>query len=194
MLISGYGTECEILRLVLYIKSGIQQVAVIATFIIVSRLGYISGFFIVESIRVTALVTIFITYIKVELPIIAGQVDGADTSTGRLPFIYLFIVERCIAEETAFVFIKSSSRECKALIHTVIVSDGSIVLIVCTCPYPEVSTLIRERRFGMYFNKSTHRISSVQCTLRTAQHINTLDVGIIEIECGFIYIRYIVDV
>ena len=194
MLISGYGTECEILCLVLYIKSGIQQVAVIATFIIVSRFGYISGFFIVESIRVTALVTIFITYIKVELPIVAGQVDGADTSTGRLPFIYLFIVERCIAEETAFVFIKSSSRECKALIHPVIVSDGSIVLIVCTCPYPEVSTLIRERRFGMYFNKSTHRISSVQCTLRTAQHINTLDVGIIEIECRFIYIRYIVNI
>lgn len=99
MLISGYGTECEILRLVLYIKSGIQQVAVIATFIIVSRLGYISGFFIVESIRVTALVTIFITYIKVELPIIAGQVDGADTSTGRLPFIYLLLLSAALRKK-----------------------------------------------------------------------------------------------
>ena len=28
----------------------------------------------------------------------------------------------------------------------------------------------------MYFDDSSHRISSVQCTLRTAQHINTLDV------------------
>lgn len=131
--------------------------------------------------------------IKYQL-IVAGQVDGADTSTGRLPFIYFFIVERCIAEETAFVFIKSSSRECKAFIHPVIVSDGSIVLIVCTCSYTEISTLIRERRFGMYFDDSAHRISSVQCTLRTAQHINTLDVGVVEIECGFIYIRYIVNI
>ena len=46
----------------------------------------------------------------------------------------------------------------------------------------------------MYFDDSAHRISSVQCTLRTAQHINTLDVGVVEIECGFIYIRYIVNI
>lgn len=46
----------------------------------------------------------------------------------------------------------------------------------------------------MHFDESAHCISSVQGALRAAQYVDTLDVGVVEVECGLIYIRYVVDV
>ena len=193
-LISGDGAQCEVLCLMLYVHSGVQQIAVIAALIVVGRLGYVSGCLIIESVGVTALVAVFITYVEVEFPILTGQVNGTGASTGGLAFIYLLIIKCRITEETSFIVVKPSSGEGEPLVYPVVMGDGSIVLVVRTGSYAEVGALVRERRFGMHFDESAHCISSVQGALGAAQYVDALDVGVVEVECGLIYIRYVVDV
>jgi hypothetical protein len=77
---------------------------------------------------------------------------------------------------------------------SVIVSDGSIVLIVCTCSYTEISTLIEKGDLVCTLMIPPIAFRPYSVPLRTAQHINTLDVGVVENRMRFIYIRYIVNI
>ena len=61
-----------------------------------------------------------------------------------------------------------------------------------TGAHAEVRALIGEGRFGMHFDKAAHGIASVERTLRAAQNVDTLNVGIAEVEGGLVDVRDIV--
>ena len=46
----------------------------------------------------------------------------------------------------------------------------------------KVGALITERRFGVYLDQSSHGVASIEGSLRTAQHVDALNVGIVEVE------------
>ena len=74
----------------------------------------------------------------------------------------------------------------------VIVGEWHIIIIVGRCSHADISTLISERRFCVHFDKSSHRITSVESTLWSSENVNTFDISIVEVESGFVDIRDIV--
>ena len=46
----------------------------------------------------------------------------------------------------------------------------------------------------MHFDKSSHRITSVESTLWSSENVNTFDISIVEVESGFVDIRDVVYV
>ena len=90
------------------------------------------------------------------------------------------------------MFVKSSGRKGEPFGYTVIMGKRNIIIIVRRRSHADVGPLIGERRFGVYLDKSAHRVTPVKCSLRSAKYVDTFDVAVIEIEGGFVYIRDII--
>ena len=202
-LIARYGAQGEALRLIFEVQPCIQQVTVVAAFAVVGDCADI-GFHLfalgggVDAagiiVRIAALVAVFVAHVQVCFPVLGRQVDAAEASAGRLALVCLLILQRCVAEEAAFVVIEAAGRESETLGHPVVMRQRSVVGIVRACADAQVRALIGERRFGVNLNQSAHRIASVQRSLRAAQYVDAFDVGVVEVESGLVDVGDIVHI
>ena len=178
---SRYRTQCEVVSLIFQIQPCIHQIAIVTAGIIVGRFQVGSRVLVISSVSISSLIAVLIADVQVQLHVLAGQVDASEPSSGSLAFVYLF-VKVGILEKASSVFIKCSGGEGKLIRHAVIVSHGSIVIIVSPGTQSKVGALITERRFGVYLDQSSHGVASIEGSLRTAQHVDALNVGIVEVE------------
>ena len=132
-------------------------------------------------IRVATLVAVFVVDVQVHLPVVRGEVDGADASACRLPLVR-FLVPHRVAEESSLIIVEPSGGKGEPFRKAVIVGQRGIIGIVRTCPHAEVRPLVGEGGFGVHLNQSAHGIAPVERALRTAQHVDALYVGIAEVE------------
>ena len=202
-LITRYGAQSEALRLVFEVQPCIQQIAVVTAFAVVGDCTDI-GFHVFALgggidaaciiVRIAALVAVFVAYVQVRFPVLGRQVDAAEASSGRLSFIYFLIVQRRVAEEAAFVVIEAAGGESETLGHPVVMRQRSVVGIVRARAHAKVCALIGERRFGVNLNQPAHRVASVQGSLRAAQYVDAFDVGVVEVESGFVDVGDVVHI
>ena len=114
---SGYGAQDELLRLVLYVDSRIQQPAAVGALIVVRDLAdsffsrIVLSFRRVHSscveVRISPFVAVLVADVQVQLQVLAGQVNAAEPSACCLTLVYSF-VKVGILEKSAAVFVESA--------------------------------------------------------------------------------------
>ena len=145
-------------------------------------------------IRIPTLIAIFIAKGHIYFQVRTRQVNTTETSATGIALVYLFVVSCRIFKEATCVFVETSGRKSEAVGCPVIVGEWHIIIIVGRCSHADISTLISERRFCVHFDKSSHRITSVESTLWSSENVNTFDISIVEVESGFVDIRDVVYV
>ena len=180
------------------VQSAVYQVTFISAFSIIGDASYIVGAVFVSLIYhagifvwISTLVYIFIIHGEIKLSVLCRQIDSAYSSAEFISVIYVFVIE-CILEESSFISVEESGRKGEFGADTVIVSKRCVVLVVRSGTKAYVGSLIVERRFGEYTYQASHRIASVQSSLRTSQHVYAFYVGVIEIESSLFYERDVV--
>ena len=197
---SGDAAQDEIVCLVLEVQAGIQQVTLVTAFVVIIDFVQVIGTVFrlsigtaYISIRVSALVGIFIIERKVQFTVFGRQVDSPDTSAEFIVHIDSFAIE-LVLEESALVLIESSGRKGKLGRDAVIMRDGSLVVIVGSRSQTQVRTLVAEGGFGKDTDETSHGITSVECPLRPTHHVYPFDVRVVEIESRLIDKRNVIDV
>ena len=75
-----------------------------------------------------------------------------------------------------------------------IVFQHRLIVIIGGGTELHVGPLVSKGRFSEHADKPAHRIASVECALRTSHHVDTLDVGVVEVESGFVDERDVIDI
>ena len=75
-----------------------------------------------------------------------------------------------------------------------IVLQHRLIIIIGGSTELHVGSLVSKGRFCEHADKPTHRIASVECALRTSHHVDALDVGVVEVESGFVDERDVIDI
>ena len=202
VLVAGDDAEGEVSRLMLQVQTCIQQVAIVAVVAVVRHLPDVGlqlfrlpggvGAALIE-VGVAVLVAVFVVDVQVGFPVLRREVDGADASACRLSLVGA-LSGQGVAEEAALIVVEASGREGEPFREAMVVGQRGIVGVTGARAQAEVGSLIGEGRLGVYLNQPAHRIAPVKCALRAAQHVDTLHVGIAEVERRLVDIGDIVHV
>ena len=74
-----------------------------------------------------------------------------------------------------------------------IVFQHRFVIIIGGGTELHVGSLVSKGRFSEHADKPAHRIASVECALRTSHHVDAFNIGVIEVESGFVDERDVID-
>ena len=178
----------EVVGLMLQVEPTVQQVALVAALVVVGNAADVVGAVFLALghagifVRISALVGVFIVQGEVQLQVLAGQVDGTNTASELVVLVHPLIVQRHVLEETSLVLIEEVGGEGKLRADAVVVAHAGLVVVVGSSAQHEVRPLIGEGRLGEDTYQAAHRVASVERALRASHHVDTLDVGVVEVE------------
>ena len=135
----------------------------------------------------------FVVYVEVELPFLGWQYNCVKPSAACVAAVDALAVV-AVPEVPSCVFVEASCREGEAGRDAVVVRQRSVTVAVSGRSQPHVGALVSERRLGIDFDKPAHRVAPVEHTLRSAQDLYLLDVGIVEVESRLVYVGNVVHV
>ena len=181
-----HAAQDEVVGLMLQVEPAVQQITLVAALVIIGDAADVVGaVFLALSyacifVRISALVGVFIVQGEVQLQVLVGQVDGTETASELVVFVHAFVQVR-VLEETSLVLVEEVGGEGKLRADAVVMAHAGLVIVVGSSAQHEVCALVSERRFGKDTYQTAHRVASVERTLRASHHIDTFDVGVIEI-------------
>ena len=171
---SRHTAENEIICLMLQIQSTIQQITFVSAFLVIGNFADIVLTILFPThqsgvrIRITALIGKLIIQGKVQFQILFRKINGTKAPSKFITFVDFAVVAHYIFKETALMVIKQISRKGKPIGNTVIVTHGSLIIIIGSGTQSQVCSLISERRLGVDTDQAAHRITSVESSLRSA--------------------------
>ena len=99
-----------------------------------------------------------------------------------------------ILQETVLTVIESCQRKSEAVAYLLIMADLSLTPETGTQREIDICSLHIERILRVHTNQSAFCIHTIQCSLRTTQHIHTVDIVQMEVECRLVLNRHPIDI
>ena len=193
-LVAGVRMEVEAVALILDGQTSVQHVALIlALAVLVGVADYIAVLGVEHAVGIGLLAHILIVGHPVERQALSRLIHQAQATAGLVHVIGTLARER-VFPETIGAVIEGSHRECQLVAHLITMGGLDITVEARADAQTDIGTLIAHGVLGVLAHQSALGINTVERTLRTAQHVDTVELIGIAVEGRLVHQGDIVDI
>ena len=177
---------------VLYRQSVAHHQSLIARWRVVRRQRLHPCLLIKQSVLITSFIGVAHRRYIIYLPDSAECPYRTQTTAATLtPIAVLACCE--VFEVSIRAIVVSRQRECKSVAHLIIYRRLHSPRVSCRVLYGCTRALIQQRRHSIYIHLTSHRITTIECTLWATQELHTLHIQHIEVVIVLVQIWHSVD-
>ena len=193
-LVAGVRMEVEAVALILDGQTGVQHVTLVLALVVLVRVArQVAALGVKYAIGICLLAHILIVGHPVERQSFCRLVHQSQTTSG-LVHVVGAIACQLVFPETVGAVVEGGHREGQLVVYLIVMGHLCVAVEVCAYTQSDVGALIAHGVLGVLAHQSALGVDTVEGTLRTTQHVDTVQLVGVAVEGRLIHQGYVVHI